>query len=150
MTPVTNDKQVRQIFEQLTTAWNEGDSAQYAWLFTPDCDYVTQDGIYLKGKKSIAHYHQQLFSGARKSVQLINEVEHIRFLSPDLALVFCTITRFSWQHDAPVTKQTACNAIAVQQDGVWKIEALHHCAIAKPDMKIERTVVPSLNAILVA
>lgn len=150
MIPATNDKQLRQIFELLTTAWNEGDSYQYATLFTPDCDYVTQEGNYLKGRKAVAGYHQQLFGGSKKSIQLINEIENIRFISPDIALIFCSITRFSWQHDAPISKQTACNAIAVQQDGVWKIEALHYCAIAKPAMKIERATVPSLGAVLVA
>ena len=150
MKAASDEKQIRQVFEELTIAWNEGKSNDYLSHFTDASDYVTKEGNYLHGKKAMAEYLQQLFNGRFKSNQVINEVEHLRFISPEVVLIHCTITTFVWKDGAPVTQQSASNAIAVKQEGEWKLEALHHCAIAKSGPKSERSAVQSFNKLLVA
>lgn len=40
---------VRDVLELLVDAWNRGDGASFASLFTENADYVTGDGEWLRG-----------------------------------------------------------------------------------------------------
>lgn len=138
MNLATDEKQIRQLFEQLTIAWNMGDHTSYAACFTNDGDFITPKGDYVKGKKAIAAVHQQLKNNNYKSAQLINEVQSIRFLSADIALVYGSITTLSWGKDAPASKQSVSNSILTREEGEWKIISFHHCRPQQPSNYIMR------------
>ncbi|TDC03684.1 SgcJ/EcaC family oxidoreductase [Nonomuraea longispora] len=52
---------VRQLLQRLSDAWNAGDAAGYADLFTEDADYITFFGLRMRGRTAIEEGHRELF-----------------------------------------------------------------------------------------
>ena len=58
--------QRRAIFalgKALQDAWNRGDAAGYAALFTEEADFVAWNGSYGRGRRAIEDAHRRLFDG---------------------------------------------------------------------------------------
>lgn len=86
---------IHRLLDALTAAWNDGDAAAFAGLFTEDADYVTYFGARMEGRKAIEDSHRALFEGPLKGSRLMapaaaEPLRKIRFLSPDVALVLTT------------------------------------------------------------
>ncbi|MEV6157218.1 SgcJ/EcaC family oxidoreductase [Nonomuraea sp. NPDC052129] len=58
--------EIRDLLARLTAAWNSGDAAAYAALFTEDADYITFFGLHLQGREAIEVAHRQLFQSPIK------------------------------------------------------------------------------------
>lgn len=78
---------VRAVYHELMDGWNRGSGENFATDFTKDGDLVAFDGTHFKGRKEIAPFHQQLFDKWLKGTRLVGQVEDLRFLSPDVALM---------------------------------------------------------------
>jgi uncharacterized protein (TIGR02246 family) len=82
------DEQALQDFFQVSKdGWNQVDGQAYPAPFTDDADYIIWNGTFLKGRQAIAAAHQQLFETRFQGSRLEGEIQHIRFLSDDIALV---------------------------------------------------------------
>ena len=79
----------------LEDAWNRGDAAGYAALFTDDADFVAWNGTYGRGRQAIEDGHRPLFDGplAGSRMVLVDDdagsvpPESLRFLRPDVAIM---------------------------------------------------------------
>ena len=85
-TPIT------ELLNRMVAAWNAGDAAAFAEVFTEDADYITFFGAHLKGRKEIEAAHEPLFTHALKGSRIGQPSTGsadptIRFLSEDVALV---------------------------------------------------------------
>ena len=94
----TNDRNadeqaLHDLFQVSKDGWNLGDGYAYAASFTEDADYILWNGTHLKGRQAIAAAHQQLFETRFGGSRLEGEIQHIRFLSDDIALVHLTDKR---------------------------------------------------------
>jgi uncharacterized protein (TIGR02246 family) len=108
-------------------------SAAAAYL-TEDCDYITFNGMHLKGREAYIKTHEELmnnfmFRGAR----LEGQIEQIRFLSESTALIIATgAIRFRWQKKAPQSRQSVNTTVWVKEaDGQWRLTSFHNCRIKK-------------------
>ncbi|RJL23002.1 SgcJ/EcaC family oxidoreductase [Bailinhaonella thermotolerans] len=81
--------QIHDLLTRLTEAWNAGDAAAYAALFTEDADYVTFLGRNTPGRQAIEHVHRALFEGPLKGSRLapMTTAAKIRFIRPDVAVI---------------------------------------------------------------
>ncbi|MEU7899767.1 SgcJ/EcaC family oxidoreductase [Nonomuraea sp. NPDC049152] len=52
---------MNHLLQRLAEAWNAGDAAAYADLFTEDADYITYFGLHLRGREAIEATHRKLF-----------------------------------------------------------------------------------------
>jgi uncharacterized protein (TIGR02246 family) len=60
--PVAEDEQrIRALLARMFEAWANGDGEAYASCFTDDCDYITYNGIHLRGRSENASLHNALF-----------------------------------------------------------------------------------------
>lgn len=81
--------------QALQDAWNRGDAAGYASLFTDDADFVAWNGTYGRGRQAIEDGHRQLFGGplAGSRMVLVGDgpeaapPESLRFVRPDVAIM---------------------------------------------------------------
>jgi uncharacterized protein (TIGR02246 family) len=79
----------------LQDAWNRGDAAGYASLFTDDADFVAWNGSYGRGRQAIEDGHRRLFDGPLASSRMVLVDDHaeaappesLRFLRPDVAVM---------------------------------------------------------------
>ncbi len=79
---------VRDLYQQLMDGWNRGSGEAFATVFTEHGDLVAFDGTHFKGREEIAPFHQQLFDKWMKGTRLVGQVKDVRFLSPDVALLY--------------------------------------------------------------
>lgn len=52
---------MNDLLQRLAEAWNAGDAAAYAELFTEDADYITYFGLHLQGREAIEATHREVF-----------------------------------------------------------------------------------------
>lgn len=119
----TDERQIRQLFEQLTATWNAADHQRYASFFTDDCEYIASDAQYAKGRQAIADLCQQAFRQGTALVPLIHELNQVRFLSPDIALVQCTLTQLGWSQEAAAAGHILTNILMLREQAGWTIAA---------------------------
>ena len=78
---------IADLGRRLVEAWNRGDAAAYADLFTEDADYVVFNGAHLRGRQEIENTHRWLFEGPLKGSKLGGgSAPAVHFLRPDVAV----------------------------------------------------------------
>ena len=68
-------------------AWASGEGEAYARCFTEDCDYITYNGIHLRGRRENASLHTALFRGPLRGSKLYADIERVERLAPGIALM---------------------------------------------------------------
>ena len=130
--------QRRAIFElgkDLQDAWNRGDAAGYASLFTEDADFVAWNGSYGRGRQVIEDGHRRLFDGplAGSRMVLVNDEaesapsESLRFVRPDTAIMVVSgaVTLASQIATGP-GHQSVQTFVLVKNSDRWRVTAFHN------------------------
>src|SRR5919202_2840965 len=90
----TDESVIRAFLHQIIDAWNRGSGEAFAAPFSETADFITFEGTHLKGRKEIAAFHQQAFDTVVKGTRLEGEVNFVRFVNSQLALMLVVI---SWR-----------------------------------------------------
>jgi uncharacterized protein (TIGR02246 family) len=123
---------IRDLFQQLLRAWGRGDGRAYGSLFTDDADYVAFDGSRTRGAQAIGDVHQPLFDTWLKGTRLIGQIESVRFLGSDVALLHATGgTVFPGQRDDRGRRPSIQTLVAVKRDREWRFTAFHNTRIVR-------------------
>jgi uncharacterized protein (TIGR02246 family) len=127
----TDEAAVRGLFQQLIAGWNRGSGAEFAAAFTKDGDLVAFDGTRFKGREEIAPFHQQLFDKWMKGTRLVGQVQDVRFLSPDVALVHAVgSTIMKAKHEPSPERDSIQTLVATrQEDGEWRLAAFQNTRV---------------------
>ncbi|MET8281393.1 SgcJ/EcaC family oxidoreductase [Micromonospora sp. NPDC005174] len=135
----TDDHEITALFHRLKQAWTDNDAVAYAACFTEDSDYVSYDGTRAIGRKPMQRAHDQLFRGVLAGSALVGDIESIRYLSPDIALVHGTASvQMPWRSQLPKRRLSRQTLVAVRTPEGWRFTALHNgrvrpIAIPAPD-----------------
>jgi uncharacterized protein (TIGR02246 family) len=116
---------------QLEAAWNAADSASFAALFADDADFIHILGGYYTGRAAIEAGHRMIFGTIYKGSTVRYSVEKIRFLRPDIALVFLRQFLQFQEGGAASELETRPTLIAERVDGSWRIAALQNTRITE-------------------
>ncbi len=84
---VDDETAIRTLLARLYDAWARGDGAAYAQCFAEHSDYVTFNGMHLRGRGENGALHSALFRGVLKGTRLSAKIESIVALSSTVALV---------------------------------------------------------------
>src|SRR5579883_1833571 len=118
---------VRALMQRLYEAWGEGDADAFAALFTEDADYVTFDGSLSKGRQAIADIHRPLFEGFMKGSRLTGQTTAVRFLGPDVALVYSEGAVLRKNQRRPSRRALSVQTnVAVRQGDRWLLTAFQN------------------------
>jgi uncharacterized protein (TIGR02246 family) len=124
---VSDDDQITALFERMCAAWTAGDAQAYGACFTEDCDYVSFDGSRARGRADVVSSHAKLFAGVLHGSALVGEVESVRHLDPDVALVHGTgSVRVAWRRTTPRRRLTRNTITAVRTAQGWRFAAIHN------------------------
>ena len=107
-----DDQEIRAIVDRMFDAWGRGDAVAYHADLTDDADYVAFDGSRRTKADSIRS-HENLFRTVLYGSRLTGQVESVRFLTPDVAVVH--LTRVGGGGLAPAD----ASASAVAPDHGW-------------------------------
>ena len=140
----SSDESVRSLFQSLLRAWSDGDAAAYGRCFTDDADYVSFDGTLTHGRGAIVRAHDSLFRGVLAGSALVGDVEDVRFLSPDVAVVHATgSVLMPWRTRLPERRLSRQTLVAVDRRGRWLWASLHNTRVRplrvpEPDALVAR------------
>lgn len=134
---------ITDLFERLCAAWGEGDAAAYGACFTEDADYVSFDGTRARGRAPMVEAHDKLFRGVLAGSRLVGEVESIRLLSSDVAVVHATgSVLMPWRSKLPRRRLSRQTLVAVRAGEGWLFTLLHNTRV-RPLQVPEPAALPS-------
>jgi uncharacterized protein (TIGR02246 family) len=118
--PGHDEDAIRALLARLFDAWARGDGDAYADCFTEDCDYITFNGIHLRGRDENAKLHVGLFRTVLRGSRLSADVESIVFLAADVALM----------HTAgDVRKKSYQTYVLTRAGGNWLIRSFQNTKV---------------------
>jgi uncharacterized protein (TIGR02246 family) len=120
MTP--EERPLYDIAEKLEAAWNASDSVAWTALFADDADFIHVLGGHFHGRTEIERGHRTIFDTIYKGSRNTFRVEGVRFVRPDVAIVFIFANLTWYLNGAEKHLQARPTLMAEKnQDGNWKI-----------------------------
>lgn len=117
---------IRELYTEYDLAWNNGNAAQLAVVWTDDADHVEPDGRAVAGRAAIKTDLEQRLLGDLKGTRSQQTVTGIHFISPDVAVVDASY-EVSGALDAEGHSRPALQGryvdIWVKRRGAWYIAA---------------------------
>lgn len=123
-------QQIEELFRGIRETWTRNDARAYAAHFSVDSDYVAFDGSRLKGRAENERTHALLFRTVLKGTRLEGEIESVRMVAPDVAIVHtngCVL--FPWQRGMVKSRFSRQTMTVVRVDGRWEVTAFHNTRV---------------------
>lgn len=113
---------LQEIVNQLEHAWNNGDSVAWTRQFADDVDFIHILGGFFHGSRDIERGHRTIFDTIYKGSHNRYQVEKIRFLRPDVAVVFIR-ANLTWYLNGKEQHIQARPTLVAEKNptGEWKI-----------------------------
>jgi len=122
---------IQDILKQLETAWNAYDSVSFAAAFAEEADFIQIFGGQLDGRPAIEASHRHIFDTIYKGSHASFALRSIRFVRPDVAIVFSQAqVNFHEGKEAREIK-TRPTLIVVKQEATWQIVAFQNTKISE-------------------
>lgn len=129
---VLNDEQnLRDIVRGLEAAWNKGDSVAWAEFFVEDADFIHILGGYFNGRTTIEHGHRAIFDTIYKGSTNKFTVNRVRFISPEVAIVFLIAELKVAREGLPPLVHARPTLVAKRGPDGWKIIAFQNTLITE-------------------
>jgi uncharacterized protein (TIGR02246 family) len=141
---VDRDAQLQALFTRMCRAWTDGDARAYGDCFTSDVDYVSFDGYHERGRDAMVASHDKLFRGVLFGSALVGEVESIRYIGDNVALLHGTASvQVAWRSRLPKRRLTRNTIVAVRDADGWLFTAIHNgrvrpVGVPEPDSVVAR------------
>jgi uncharacterized protein (TIGR02246 family) len=121
------DSHIEDLFQRFMQAWTDGDAVAFGACFTEDSDYVSYDGTRAVGLTEHQANHDKLFRGVLTGSALVGEIEAIRYVTPDVAIVYGTASvLMPWRSKLPKRRLSRQTIVVVNTDDGWRITAIHN------------------------
>jgi uncharacterized protein (TIGR02246 family) len=123
-----DDQEIARYVLDTFALW--GDAAAYAARFTVESDYVAFDGSHHRGREANVALHQPLFEGVLYGTRIIGEVESVRWVAPDVAVVHASgAVVWPWHREVPSARRSRQTLVVVRRDGALSIAAFHNTRV---------------------
>ena len=129
---MTADEQsIHDILKELEAAWNASDSRRWTSFFADDATFIHIFGGQLDGHAAIEGSHRVIFDTIYKGSRLSIISRSIRFVRPDVAVVFAQM-HLALTQGAPMPDfDTRPTMVMVKEQGTWQIVALQNTRISE-------------------
>ncbi|NEW26345.1 SgcJ/EcaC family oxidoreductase [Nocardia cyriacigeorgica] len=127
LTRTADDTAILALFGDFKQAWTDNDAAAFGALFTEDSDYVSYDGTRASGRAEHQRNHDKLFRGVLAGSALVGEVESIRYVTEDVAILHGTgSVLMPWRSRLPRRRLSRQTVVLVRTPVGWRITAIHN------------------------
>jgi uncharacterized protein (TIGR02246 family) len=105
----------------------QSDPEAFCRLLTQDATLINVVGVRLEGRDSVQRAMEEAMRTPLADVHTSNEVEHIAFLRPDVAVMTGT-KRVSIERDGSLEPQTQARLtfVLVKEDGSWLVALIQN------------------------
>jgi uncharacterized protein (TIGR02246 family) len=125
---VTDESAVLAAIGGQYAAWAANDVDAFAAFYAQDAT-VVQPGVYKKDREEIRRTMAAAFAGPLKGSRVLGEIQGVRFLGPDVAVVISLEgILLAGETDLAADRQVRATWLLARQDGTWLIAALQTCA----------------------
>src|SRR5262245_15816814 len=125
-----DEREIRALHRRMLDAWQAGAGEAFAAPFSDDALFVGFDGSVMRGRDQIAGTHQELFDHWLKGSRLVEEQTHIRFASPDVAILHPVGGRVMRGKAEPAPERDSIQTlVAVREAGGWSLVSFQNTRI---------------------
>ena len=127
----TDERAIQEILNELELAWNCYDSVAFAASFAADANFIQIFGGQLDGRAAIEASHRHIFNTIYKGSHATFTLRGIRFVRPDVAVVFTRAqVKFTEGHEAREI-ETRPTMIMARGGAIWQIVAFQNTRITE-------------------
>ncbi|HEX6290523.1 MAG TPA: SgcJ/EcaC family oxidoreductase [Herpetosiphonaceae bacterium] len=117
-----DEREVRALYQQLLSSWNERNAHAFAALFSEDGHSIGFDGSAISGQAEIESHIRQIFSDHQTGTY-VGKIRDVRFLGADIALLRAVCGMIPpGQADLNPAVNTIQTVVAVRHDQTWRVE----------------------------
>ena len=126
----TEERPLYEIVENLENAWNAGDSVAWTAQFANEADFIHILGGHFIGHTPIERGHRAIFDTIYKGSRNKFTVQKVRFVRPDVAIVF-VFAELMFYMDGQEKQIQARPTMVVERkaDGCWEIVAFQNTLV---------------------
>jgi uncharacterized protein (TIGR02246 family) len=119
---------VRAVLDAVYTAWADNDADAFVAPYSPEATAI-HTGTAMADRAAIRAVMAAGFEGPLKGSRGLHEVQRVRFVGTDTAIVFSKgVIQFAGQAEPAAESRTLDGWVLSRQDGSWRVEAFHNCA----------------------
>jgi len=125
-----DEQAVRAQVQASWAAWGANDAEAYGRCFAEDVDYVAFDGSVVRGRDAVVAGHALLFASVLRRTALRGEIEAVRFVTGDVAVVQASGGAvWPWQRGVPADRLSRQTYVVVRAGAGWSITAFHNTRV---------------------
>ena len=130
----TVDAQAGSLLAGMLDSWNRGDAAGWSAPFATDADFITINGLHVKSRTGIEDGHRRLFATIYRGSHMQGEVEDVRVLRPDVAVVWAHgQLRYGANGQPQQEREWRWTLVLLRSDSnSWQIAAFQNTEVADP------------------
>lgn len=119
---------VQAVLDEVYAAWANNDPDAFVAPYAADATAV-HTGVHMPDRDAIRATIAAVFAGELKGSRGIHEVQSIRFVGRDTALVLSKGSiLFAGQSEPAPESRTLDGWVLSKHDGPWRVAAFHNCA----------------------
>lgn len=129
VTPVRGDEEsaVRAVLDGVYAAWADNDADAFVAGYAEDATAILP-GTRLPDKDTIRANMREAFPGPLKGYRAVAEVQSIRFVGAEAAVVVGkSAVVLAGQTEPAIESRALETPILSRQDGIWQARAFHNC-----------------------
>lgn len=131
-TELSDEAMIRQNVEQMAKGWNAGNGAEFAKPFAENADYVIINGMHISGRTAIAEGHQAIFNAIYKGSRNTPNIEKIRFVRSDVAVVHVEWNLTFFAGGKELKGHARSTLLMTRENGKWEIISFQNTPIQPP------------------
>lgn len=123
----TDESAVRSVLDAVYAAWADNDADAFVAPYATDATAV-HSGIVMQDRDAIRATMATVFTAELKGSRGIHDVQSIRFVGTDTAIVLSKgAILLAGQAEPAAQSRTLDGWVLSRQDGAWRVEAFHNC-----------------------
>jgi uncharacterized protein (TIGR02246 family) len=126
VTKTNDEKAIRSLVDTFVDGWNAHDGATCAKPFAVDADFTAITGLKAHGRDVIARGHDEILSTIYRGTRNCANVQSIRFLRPDVAVVDVIFSLRKENGQPFELRGSSCGMVVIKEGGNWSIAVLRN------------------------
>lgn len=124
---VEADRAVRSTLDEVYVGWAANDADAFVAPYAKNATAILP-GTYLPNREAIRTTMANMFAGELQGSKGVHEVQSIRFVSGDVAIVFSKgAMLLAGQTEPDPAERVLETWVLAKQDGAWRVQAFHNC-----------------------
>ncbi len=126
---------IEAVIADETAAWNRGDATGFATHTTDDVVFTNVVGMFTLGRGPFTRQCARIFAGRYRGSHLVQTVEHIRFVRPDVAIVNTMFAVTGYASLPPGASsddgvlRTRAEQVMTFDEGRWQVASFHNVPV---------------------